>query len=288
MGSEVRDALDAYLSFQLSELEGSLPLIAAADQEAVHSARLALRRLRSVLSCYKSALPRLSKQTRNDIRWLARSLGEARDAYVQALRFSLWLDATEEWRSPGGLHGAVDLLVARSNQLATRAGTGARASEVIRATREGLFACDEPKGIPVPDRAAAVVLLQREWATARQSLLAASTVAPEGDRNELLHRARKDIKSLRYSVEAVADVMGSGATAILQPAMALQRILGEQHDSVTGIGWVGQLAGTPGIDDVDAGELLRMEQRRLSASEALFRTALLTHPLPEPRIVLLE
>lgn len=38
MASEVRESLDAYLAFQIAEVQRSMPLISAADQEAVHSA----------------------------------------------------------------------------------------------------------------------------------------------------------------------------------------------------------------------------------------------------------
>jgi CHAD domain-containing protein len=111
MASEVRESLDAYLAFQIAEVQRSMPLISAADQEAVHSARLALRRLRSGISCFGLFLPPAPPEARHGIRWLATSLGEARDLFVLAQRVKLWLDAPVPWRSAEVLHTAVEGLV---------------------------------------------------------------------------------------------------------------------------------------------------------------------------------
>ena len=298
MGSDVRDSVDSYIAFQLAELEGCLPLVGAADQDAVHGARLALRRLRSVLSCYKSVLPDVPEATGRDVRWLARSLGEARDAYVLSQRLALWLDASEAWLSPEALHEAVNQLLANSNAMATRVGTGRRWQGIVRATRQALLPAtahvaarqndNHPSLIEVAD------LLQPRWETVQKSLEAAQrgleTDSPhpdEAERNEVLHGARKDIKVLRYSVEAVAHVLGAGATAIIQPSMVLQRLLGEQHDSVAGQAWIKSLAEMPGAEPVDVEALQSMEQRRLAETEASLRAALLSSPIPEPRRMLL-
>ncbi|BCW46847.1 CHAD domain-containing protein [Arthrobacter sp. StoSoilB5] len=305
MGSEVRDSLESYIAFQLAELEGCLPLVAAADQEAVHGARLALRRLRSVLSCYKSVLPDLKEATGRDIRWLARSLGEARDAYVLSQRLMLWLAASEHWLSPDAIQEAVDQLLASSNGMATRVGTGRRWQGIVRATRQTFLPNTEPSAVAEnenrPSLLEVVNLLQPLWETVQKSLEAAQgslkaaqgssdtagAHAVEAEDNELLHGARKDIKVLRYSVEAVANVLGAGATAIIQPSMVLQRLLGEQHDSVTGQEWIRNLAEMPGVELLDIEALQSMEQRRIAEAEVGLRAALLSSPIPEPRQVLL-
>lgn len=298
MGSDVRDSVDSYMAFQLAELEGCLPLVGAADQEAVHGARLALRRLRSVLSCYESVLPDVPEATGRDVRWLARSLGEARDAYVLSQRFTLWLDASEAWLSPDALHEAVNELLASSNAMATRVGTGRRWQGIVKATRQALLpatAALAPREIDNhPSLLEVAELLQPRWETVQKSLEAAqrsletdTTQADEAERNDVLHDARKDIKVLRYSVEAVAQVLGTGATAIIQPSMVLQRLLGEQHDSVTGQTWIKSLAEMPGVESVDVEALQSMEQRRLVETETDLRAALLSSPIPEPRRMLL-
>jgi CHAD domain-containing protein len=298
VGSDVRDSVDSYIAFQLAELEGCLPLVGAADQDAVHGARLALRRLRSVLSCYKSVLPDIPQATGRDVRWLARSLGEARDAYVLSQRLTLWLDVSEAWLSPEALHEAVNQLLASSNAMATRVGTGRRWQGIVRATRQALLLATAHMAAQEIDHHPRLLevaeLLQPRWETVQKSLEAAqrsletdSPQADEAERNEVLHGARKDIKVLRYSVEAVAHVLGAGATAIIQPSMILQRLLGEQHDSVAGQAWIKSLAEMPGAEPLDVEALQSMEQRRLAESEASLRAALLSSPIPEPRRMLL-
>lgn len=298
VGSDVRDSVDSYIAFQLAELEGCLPLVGAADQDAVHGARLALRRLRSVLSCYKSVLPDVPGATGRDVRWLARSLGEARDAYVLSQRLALWLDASEAWLSPEALHKAVNQLLASSNAMATRIGTGSRWQGIVKATRQALLPATAHLAAGETDNHPSflevVELLQPRWETVQKSLETAqrtlepdSRHADEAERNEVLHGARKDIKVLRYSVEAVAPVLGAGATAIIQPSMTLQRLLGEQHDSVAGQAWIKSLSEMPGVEPLDVEDLQNMEQRRLAETEASLRAALLASPVPEPRRMLL-
>ncbi|MFI2565763.1 CHAD domain-containing protein [Paenarthrobacter sp. NPDC018779] len=285
MDSEVRASLDAYLSLQLAELEGCLPLIAAADQEAVHEARLALRRLRSVLSCYGAYLPPVPESTRKDIRWLARSLGEARDDYVLSQRMTLWLDAPVAWVSADALRAAVAGLIGSSNSIARRVAADRRAKETLDAAARAIFPGPIQQDVgSAPHFDAAVVLLQAAWETAQGSLARASTAGTR--RNEQLHQARKDIKGLRYAVEAIAGAVGSEAATIIQAAMTLQRALGEQHDSVASLAWLAGLAGQPGLDPADVRELRSMEQRRLDQAEHTVREALRTSPIPEPRRVL--
>ncbi|MFK0008534.1 CHAD domain-containing protein [Paenarthrobacter sp. NPDC090520] len=285
MDSEVRDSLDAYLALQLAELDGCLPLIAAADQEALHEARLALRRLRSVLSCYGVHLPRVPESTRKDIRWLARSLGEARDDYVLSQRMTLWLDAPVAWVSADALRAAVSGLVGSSNSIARRIAADPRAKETLDAAARAIFTgpTQQDKS-SAPHFDAAVALLQVAWETAQGSLRWASAAGTR--RNEQLHQARKDIKGLRYAVEAIAGAVGSEASTIIQAAMTLQRALGEQHDSVASLAWLSGLAGQPGLDPADIHELRSMEQRRLDQAETTVREALRTSPIPEPRRVL--
>lgn len=283
MGSEIRDAVASYVGFQLSELEAGMSLIAAADQEAVHSARLALRRLRSVMSCYQPLLPDVPRGLRDGIRSLARALGEARDAYVLAQRFTLWLDAYADWLSGAALHQAVAELVASSNTMAATVGRDARNDDLLAAARAALLPLPSTKPQPGPEDATR--LLQQQWRKVQERLGAAmSTKVNTEEHHELLHAARKDVKGLRYAAEAVAEALGPRAAAIVQPAMALQRILGEHHDSVAGLAWLAGL--TPTINPADIEQLRAMESRRLGEAQAGLHRLLRDAPIPAPVDVL--
>jgi CHAD domain-containing protein len=181
---------------------------------------------------------------------------------------------------------------------------GRRWQGIVRATRQTFLPHTEPSPTPEkkdrPSLPDVVNLLQPRWETVQKSLEAAKEYleaaqgsletadahADEAGGNELLHAARKDIKVLRYSVEAVATVLGAGATAIIQPSMVLQRLLGEQHDSVAGQEWIRNLAETPGVELLDIQALQSMEQRRLMEAEVGLRAAISSSPIPEPRRML--
>src|SRR5688500_13145702 len=75
-------ALADYLLDQLNVLEVNLPLAGAGDPEAVHDARVAVRRFRSVATCNRFLLPDFPADDVGMLKTLARGLGESRDAEV--------------------------------------------------------------------------------------------------------------------------------------------------------------------------------------------------------------
>jgi CHAD domain-containing protein len=284
MALEVSESLDAYLAFQLAEVHGSLPLIAAADQEAVHSARLALRRLRSGVSCFSVFLPPVPVEARRGIKWLATSLGEARDLFVLAQRVRLWLDAPVAWRSADVLHTAVDGLAEKSNTIARLVAGDPRAHLALEGVAAAFSSDHTRLGGPTPEQA--IGRLDLQWEVMQRRLARASGIPSGRSRNDFLHDARKDVKKLRYAVEAVAGALGPGSNLLLQPAVALQRVLGEHHDAVAGMDWTSALSTEPGVEASDVNELRRMEGRRLEEAERGFRQCLLETTVPRPSGVL--
>ncbi|MDQ0031126.1 CHAD domain-containing protein [Arthrobacter bambusae] len=286
MGHTGHAPLAAYIAFQLTELEGQLPLIATADPEAVHNARLALRRLRSVLSCYRGMIPRLPRQAREEVDWLATSLGESRDAYVLAQRIRLSLDTNDSWKSPEAVHAAVEELEASSARLAAALGGHKRSKRTVRAARAALL--EVPAGTKYqPPTADLAERLQARWERLQHSLGEQAGTSDPEVRNAAFHQARKDVKCLRYSVEAIADAFSHHAFGVIQPAIGLQRVLGEQHDAVVATEWIRELADNPGIDSDDARILESMEVRRRLNAEEEFRMAIAEYPVPAPRRALI-
>ncbi|WAH95782.1 CHAD domain-containing protein [Arthrobacter sp. MMS18-M83] len=281
MGSKGRTLLAAYIAFQLTELEGQLPLIGAADPEAVHNARLALRRIRSVLSCYRGLVPKLPRPARQEVRWLATSLGESRDAYVLAQRIRLSLDTKDSWNAPESLRLAVEELESSSAQLASTLGRRKRSRRTVRAARALVDAPDAKEY--KPPTADLAERLQVQWERLQHSLAEEAGSDDPDVRNAALHQARKDVKCLRYSVEAVADAFSHHAAGVIQPAIGLQRLLGEQHDAVVAGDWIRELANTAGVDAGDAQRLEEMEVRRRLNAEEEFRMAIAEYPVPAPR-----
>ncbi|MCZ9883967.1 CHAD domain-containing protein [Arthrobacter sp. B2a2-09] len=286
MGNKGRASLAAYIAFQLTELEGQLPLIAAADPEAVHNARLALRRLRSVLSCYRGMIPKLPRPAREEVSWLATSLGESRDAYVLAQRIRLSLDTKDSWKSPEAVRLALEELEGSSARLAAALGGHKRSKRTVRAARAALLEVPAAREYKHPT-ADLAERLQARWERLQHSLAEQAGSSDPEVRNAALHQARKDVKCLRYSVEAVADAFSHHAYGVIQPAIGLQRLLGEQHDAVVAGEWIRELAKTPGIDAEDVQRLESMEVRRRLNAEEEFRMAIAEYPVPAPRRALI-
>jgi len=81
---------------------------------------------------------------------------------------------------------------------------------------------------------------------------------PEQPTDPELHRIRILAKRARYAAEAVAPVVGPGATAFAKAAAKLQTILGEHQDSVTAQAWLRAVRVT-GRRAFVAGQLIALE-----------------------------
>ncbi|XAS66831.1 CHAD domain-containing protein [Micrococcaceae bacterium Sec5.7] len=293
-GKKVRPgtALNEYLTFQLTELEEYLPLAAAADPEAIHAARLALRRFRSVTTCFKPLLPALPADDVARLKKLARQLGESRDAYVLAQRLTLALDTRESWRRMSALRGFVEALNAHAAQ---RAAAVTGAGGVARRGYPALLSLRQALETRPPDespteakarnripRRAVTAALQDRWERVQQYMEQSLAEVPEDRHNRDLHEVRKELKCLRYAAESVAPGYKGAALAIVQPAIALQRLLGEQHDAVVSRLVLAQAAGVHSIDSRDAAALDELESHRAANAEVEYYRAAAMNPVPAP------
>lgn len=276
----VRPALSHYLLEQLSVLEASVPLAAAADPEGIHDARVSVRRLRSVAACFSLLLPAIPADDVGVLKELARGLGESRDAQVQAQRLSLALDSLGPWHSENSLRTLVDEL---RSQAVERAATleHAGVAPVLGRLRLTLDATRRQT-----DKSEVVGALQARWERLGILMQKASEPLSPEEHHRRLHSVRKALKGLRYSAEAVTAAFGEPAMAIVRPAMALQRILGEQHDAVVASELLATASGIPGIDPRDAAELARRESEHAVSAEIEYVRRVAHDPVPPPARVL--
>jgi hypothetical protein len=244
VGNKGQAPLAAYIAFQLTELEGQLPLIAAADPEAAHNARLALRRLRSVLSCYRGMIPKLPRPAREEVSWKLPAPGWPLPlARTSATNARCGLQEPRYWKclAPGN--------------------TSTRRRTSPSASRHGGSGCSTASRSRRP-------AATRRCATLRSTRHARTS-------------------SASASVEAVADASSPQASGVIQPAIGLQRLLGDQHDAVVAREWIRGLAKNPGIDSEDAQRLESIEVRRRLNAEEEFRMAIAEYPVPAPRRALI-
>jgi inorganic triphosphatase YgiF len=212
------------------------------DPEGVHQLRVGARRLRSLLSLFREALPaEPAALLREELRWLGRALGPARDLDV----FLAELVGPRLERRPddGGMKRLRDEARAARDE-AYRAVRETLASRrfarlllalgrftVARGWREQPLT-EASARLFFPGVDAGRPLLDRRWKKARRRarVLRAEAPAPAA----ALHELRIECKKLRYASEFLAPLYPGKAAARFAKRLArLQDRLGHLNDAAT-------------------------------------------------------
>jgi CHAD domain-containing protein len=203
----------------------------AADEAAVHHARVCVRRLRSDLRTFSPLLDaNWACELRERLQWPQDVLSAARDADV----------VLENVRRASVALPEVDRRIVEE-VLAPMRAARERAYDVVRGMlrdpRYVPMLCalvDAAKRPPLnqradePAAAAIADILHDGWATLRRRVRKRSR--PPSDRE--LHAIRIAAKRVRYAAEAIAPVAGRSAERFGRDTERLQTVLGEQHDAV--------------------------------------------------------
>lgn len=171
-------------------------LLAGRESEAVHQARIALRRLRSALSLFRHTVSGSEYQAlREDLRWLARQLGDARDADVMLAGDSVGDDEVLRARLLDRREKAYRKVERALHALRTR-------DLMLRLAlwiELGSWRFRARSARPVGPLAAQQ--MERQWRKIRRH---APRIADGSDRQR--HRLRLDVKKLRYAAEFLAGL----------------------------------------------------------------------------------
>jgi CHAD domain-containing protein len=256
----------------------------------VHQARVATRRLRAALKLFNDLLPEPASTLRDELKWIAALLGEARDAEVMAAR----LDAQVAGLPVEMVMGAVTARI--DHVLGARYRTGlARAVEAMESERyldlvaalDALVA-DPPWTAAAHEPAQDVVprLVRRDHKRLRRLVEALERGHGDGAPDEAIHECRKAAKRLRYAAEAAQPVVGADAKRVVRAAKAAQTILGDHQDSVVTRQVLRQLGVQAHLDGDSAftfGLLHGHEEQRAVELEEEFARAWRTELGPELR-----
>jgi CHAD domain-containing protein len=231
------------LATQLDELRRRDPAARQDLPEGVHTMRVAVRRLRSMLATSRPFLDRtVTDPLRDELAWLSDALGAARDAEVRRSRLDAAASALVEerpdidwdearvrgmlWSSLVERHGtALEELAAVL--------TSDRYASLLDRLRD--LAADPPwtaksrKRIRGAYRRRAGRELQR---LDRRMQLAADPALTQEERAHALHEARKAAKRARYAVEPLVPVYGEAADTLRKRLKKLQSTLGQHQDTV--------------------------------------------------------
>lgn len=229
---------------RLTELGDRLPTAVAAAQEdrddGVHRTRTTCRRLRAVLAAYRPLVDReRTEPVREELRWLARALGDRRDLEVTGERVAGLLDQ-EETRL---VRGPVRRRLA-THQRAARRATGSadgvlasdRCVRLVEAVSQ--LAEDPPWTDPADRKASKVVVrrLRRELDRVASRLAAVPEDAPgaqaQRERDVAVHDLRKAAKRLRYAAEVARPAFGKDARRLTKRVKQLTTALGDRQDTV--------------------------------------------------------
>lgn len=219
-------ALSCFKQFRLNEDV----LLAMRNPEALHQARVAIRRLRSAFSMFKSILPGDEpRRIKDEFRWLAGVLGEARNVDVllakavdpdlrsqlKAIRTTMYNDALE-------------------------ALSGSRARALMLDFIDWLY-CGEwlrQSGTTAEREKPALEFATTSLEKMRRRLKKDGRALAEVD-DEHRHEVRKDAKKLRYGAEFFGSLFDDGSgprrhKKFLSAMSEMQDHLGDLNDLATG------------------------------------------------------
>lgn len=225
--------LQRRLMRQVAELHRRDSQIRRRDDEGVHRARVACRRLRSALATFRPLVDReVTDPIRDQVKWLGQCLADARDARVVRDRLRAMIDAEPSDVVLGPARTRLD------TEFGERAKAGwAQVDDALSsdryldllATLDRLVAdppwtdkAAHPAGEVLPQR------VRRDWRRLKRRM---ARVEDAEDRDHELHEVRKDAKRLRYAAEAVHTVWGKDAKKLARAAKELTSHLGLRQDT---------------------------------------------------------
>lgn len=229
-------AAQKILSFQLSRLQENIPGVAAdIDTEFVHQARVATRRMRSMIRLFKGAIPERSAiYFAEELFWLASLFGAVRDLDVFMLNLPKFLAEIE--LAPQKVRGILLRQIQEERHLLLadlKAGL-ASARWRIFSLRLSTFANRKPAIHPLAplalttvDKIAPSIISARfEGAIKRGNML---LIKPK---LKNYHKLRIEFKKLRYASEFFNSAFGDRLDPFIAEVVKIQDCLGELQDTV--------------------------------------------------------
>jgi CHAD domain-containing protein len=243
-------------------------------EDAVHQMRVACRRMRSDLKTFRPLIePLWGESVRAECKWLADSLGDARDLEVLRERLRGPVQAEQALPYDRVAFARLDDLLARREQQALADAAEALGSErYLRLLDVLLDAAREPVLTPAAQQRCSKVLpplVRSAWDAMAKRARRLSPDDPDDD----WHEARIKTKQARYAAEAVVGVLGRPAARLSGAAKAVQEVLGRHQDGAIAAQTVAELpASAP--QDVElafvAGRLAEWNRSDVAASRRDF------------------
>jgi len=194
------------------------------DAEDVHQLRVATRRLRAFLRVARPLVERgWADGLRDELGWLGRSLGPARDLDVMLER--LRADLAELGEDAATAGGLVETLEAEREHART---------DALAALSEGRYFAllDRLETVADPPLTGEDVTLSRLFRKELKRARAVFEALGSDASDEELHGARIRVKRARYAAELASHELGKQGERFVEAAKELQDVLGEHQDAV--------------------------------------------------------
>lgn len=202
------------------------------EDEPVHQARVAARRLRWILRAFGPFVDDgWAQRLRDDLKWLDERQAAVRDLDIARMRLE---DLAASLPDPDDAAAAWRLAAATTRQRATAhtrllAAMGER--RYVTLLEQLIDAAHAPRVSPrgqEPATRAAAEVVATSWRRLKRAARRTGPDAPD----DQLHQLRRRARQARYTAEAVVGVAGKPAARFARAARRLQEELGEQHDAV--------------------------------------------------------
>ena len=243
--SPAAEVVLGYVRDQVAAISRYDPLVRRDEPDAVHQMRVATRRARSALQAFGTIIDRdATRPLCAELKWLAATLGPARDGEVMLARLTADLAAIPPALVVGPVetritaHFTAELAQARQTALAALDG-----QRYLRLLDDLDALLSDPPLTPRATRTAGKALAKPVRRAARRLQRALAAVPGAEDRDAAIHEARKATKRARYAAEAAVPALGRTASRQAAQAKELQQLLGDHHDSVVARAVLLELAG---------------------------------------------
>jgi CHAD domain-containing protein len=195
--------------------------------------RVTTRRLRSALSTFRPLLDReVSEPLREDLRWLAGVLGEARDAEVLRSRLTAQLQALGPGEQRAGLAEFVERDLGDRYRAAHRRCLDAMGTapylDLLERLQELALSPPWSRAATPDDQSVLRKRVRRDWKRLRRSVHGLD--GDEDDAPTRLHEVRKAAKRVRYGAETLLPPVGNKAERLTKAVKKVQGVLGDHQD----------------------------------------------------------
>ena len=196
------------------------------EPESLHQMRVATRQLRAILRTAKPLLiPEWADSLRDELRWLGRLLGPARDLDVQLAYFrkeSTSLDARDR-RPLSSFIAQLEAQRINAQEILLNELKSARYLDLVRRLQQAAHHLTT-----VESTLTSRDLAKQEYTKLRHAIRQAGR-APN---SATIHEVRIKTKRARYAAELAGSTVGKPATRFINKARAVQDVLGMHQDAL--------------------------------------------------------